>query len=146
MPWVEALSNPQDFAALHPQSGRVVERTHIQLVLINLMRNAAAAMVESGRRGGEVRTSRLDDEVVEIAVVEIAVADSGPGLSREVANHLLEPFISTKRIGMGLGPSICRSIVESHGGKLWTRPDLGGGATFRFIQAALPLEGASRAF
>lgn len=124
-----------------PGASRVlVNRIQIQQVLINLMRNAVEAMAASDRRELEVKTSLVDDETV-----EIAVADSGPGLSREVANHLFEPFISTKRNGMGLGLSICRSIVEWHGGKLWVRPDAGSGTTFCFTVATVPIEGESRA-
>jgi PAS domain S-box-containing protein len=123
-----------------PSASRVlVDRTQIQQVLINLMRNAVEAMATSDRRELEVKTSRLDDETV-----EIAVADSGPGLPREVADHLFEPFISTKHSGMGLGLSICRSIVEAHGGKLWTSPDPDGGTIFRFTLATLSTEGESR--
>jgi PAS domain S-box-containing protein len=118
----------------------LVDRTQIQQVLINLMRNAVEAMATSDRRELEVKTSRLDDKTV-----EIAVADSGPGLPREVADHLFEPFISTKQGGMGLGLSICRSIVEAHGGKLWTSPDPGGGTTFHFTLATLSIGGESRA-
>jgi len=62
-----------------------------------------------------------------------------------VADHLFEPFISTKQGGMGLGLSICRSIVEAHGGKLWTSPDPDGGTIFRFTLTALSTEGESRA-
>jgi PAS domain S-box-containing protein len=123
-----------------PGASRVlVDRTQIQQVLINLMRNAVEAMATSDRRELEVKTLVLDDEIIEIAVV-----DTGPGLSREVVDHLFEPFISTKRHGMGLGLSICRSIVEAHGGKLWAASASGGGTVFRFTLAAVPAEGESR--
>jgi PAS domain S-box-containing protein len=117
----------------------LVDRTQIQQVLINLMRNAVEAMAASARRELEVKTSLLDDDTVEIAVV-----DSGPGLPCEVADHLFEPFVSTKRGGMGLGLSICRSIVEAHGGKLRTRPDPRGGTIFCFTLAAATAEGEIR--
>jgi signal transduction histidine kinase len=74
----------------------------------------------------EVGTRRLDDEGT-----EITVADRGPGLSEEIIEHLFEPFHTTKRDGMGLGLSICRTIVETHGGKLRHEPNPGGGAVFR---------------
>jgi two-component system sensor kinase FixL len=67
--------------------------------------------------------------------VEVAVADTGPGLVPEVAGRLFEPFVSTKPEGMGVGLAICRSIVEAHGGRLWAEPNPGGGTVFRF---ALP--------
>jgi len=124
-----------------PHASRVlVDRTQIQQVLINLMRNAVEAMAVSDRREIEVKTRLLDDETI-----EIAVADSGPGLSPEVAAHLFEPFISTKRNGMGLGLSICRSIVEAHGGRLRANPGPDGGTIFSFTLAALPAEGEGRA-
>ena len=116
----------------------LVDRTQIQQVLINLMRNAVEAMAASARRELEVKTSLLDDDTVEIAVV-----DSGPGLPCAVADHLFEPFVSTKRGGMGLGLSICRSIVEAHGGKLRTRPDPRGG-TICFTLAAATADGEIR--
>jgi signal transduction histidine kinase len=65
-------------------------------------------------------------------MIEIAVLDSGPGISAEVAMHLFEPFVSTKHDGMGLGLSICRSIVEAHGGELWSEVNSAGGTIFRF--------------
>ena len=124
-----------------PRASRVlVNRIQIQQVLINLMRNAVEAMAASERCDLEVKTSLLDDETI-----EISVADSGPGLSPEVANHLFEPFISTKRHGMGLGLSICRSIVEANGGELRIRPNPSGGAIFCFTLASVPLEEGTRA-
>jgi CheY-like chemotaxis protein len=81
------------------------------------MRNAVGAMAASDRRELEVKTCLFDDETV-----EIAVADSGPGLPSAVADHLFEPFVTTKRNGMGLGLSICRSIIEAHGGRLRANP------------------------
>jgi signal transduction histidine kinase len=65
-------------------------------------------------------------------MIEISVADDGPGLTPEVAGQLFEPFVSSKHDGMGLGLSICRSIVESHGGTLHYEPNPKGGTIFRF--------------
>jgi two-component system, LuxR family, sensor kinase FixL len=70
--------------------------------------------------------------------VEVAVADSGPGIPKEVLTHLFQPFVSTKPNGMGLGLSICHSIVEAHGGRLESEPNPGGGTIFRFTLAAAP--------
>ena len=106
-------------------------RIQVQQILVNLMRNALEAMAKSKRRELQVTTALLDEETV-----EIAVADTGPGLAKDVAEHLFEPFVSTKREGMGLGLSICRSIVEAHGGKLRGEPNPGGGTIFRFTLAA----------
>jgi signal transduction histidine kinase len=80
-----------------------------------------------------VATVRLDD-----GSIEIAVADRGSGLPDEIAEHLFEPFHTTKRGGMGLGLSICRSIIEAHGGKLQYQPNDGGGAIFRVTLPVTP--------
>jgi PAS domain S-box-containing protein len=122
------------FDPLAPRA--VVDRIQIQQVLINLMRNALEALADSDRRILEVRTRMLDGKTV-----EIAIADSGPGLTKCVADRLFEPFVSTKRNGMGLGLSICRSIVEAHGGQLRAGPGPDGGTTFRFTVAAAPADG-----
>jgi two-component system sensor kinase FixL len=78
------------------------------------------------------RLLRLTTRLLDGDLVEIAVEDSGAGISAEVAMQLFEPFISTKRDGMGLGLSICRSIVVAHGGELRSEPNLAGGTIFRF--------------
>jgi two-component system sensor kinase FixL len=62
----------------------------------------------------------------------VSVADTGTGLAREVAEQLFQPFITTKKHGMGVGLSICRTIVEAHGGKIWAESKPGQGTAFRF--------------
>jgi two-component system sensor kinase FixL len=64
--------------------------------------------------------------------VEISVADSGPGIAPEIASQLFQPFVTTKPLGMGVGLSISRSIVESHGGQIKCEPNASGGTVFRF--------------
>ena len=66
----------------------------------------------------------------------VSISDTGPGVAPEMAEHLFAPFRSTKTDGMGVGLSICRRIVEAHGGTLWLEQPPGSGATFRFT---LPL-------
>jgi PAS domain S-box-containing protein len=110
-------------------------RIQLQQVMLNLIRNAHEASVESEWRELDVATSRLDDESI-----EIAVADRGSGLPDDIAEHLFEPFHTTKSNGMGLGLSICLSIVEAHGGKLRYEPNCGGGAIFR-VTLPVPSEG-----
>ncbi len=75
----------------------------------------------------------------DVGGVLVAVRDSGPGLSPASFERLFDAFYTTKAEGMGMGLSICRSIVESHGGRIWASPDFGQGATFQFT---LPLPGA----
>lgn len=105
----------------------------IQQVVINLARNAMEAMdgCAPERRRLTVRTGEFSGKLV-----EIAIADSGPGLPAEVRGDLFEPFVTTKSDGMGIGLSICRSIVVAHGGTLTAESTDGVGTTFRFT---LPL-------
>jgi C4-dicarboxylate-specific signal transduction histidine kinase len=105
----------------------LVDRIQIQQVIVNLIRNAIEAMANSERR-----ELTLTASLSNVTNVEISVADSGPGVSEHVAPRLFQPFVSTKRQNMGLGLSICRSIVEEHGGQLWHESREGGGAVFRF--------------
>lgn len=109
-------------------------RIQLQQVMLNLIRNAHEALAESAWRELDVATARLDDESI-----EIVVADNGSGVPDEIAEHLFEPFHTTKSNGMGLGLSICRSIVEAHGGKLRYEPNSGRGAIFR-VTLPIPLE------
>ncbi len=122
-------------ARLDPEAPYVLgNRIEIQQVLINLMRNSLEAMAGVDRRElGVTTTLRRPD------LVEFAVADTGPGIDPDVADRIFEPFVTTKRCGMGMGLSICRSIIESHGGCLEFEPNPGGGALFRFtLPAASP--------
>ena len=120
---------------LDPEAPHVVgNRIDIQQVLINLMRNSLEAMVGADRRELDLTTTLRRPDLV-----EFAVADSGPGIAHDVADRIFEPFVTTKRNGMGMGLSICRSIIESHGGRLEFEPNPEGGALFRFtLPAVLP--------
>ena len=108
--------------------GRViVDKIQIQQVALNLIRNAIDAMVEAPRRQLEIRV-RADD----LRNIRISVADTGPGLDPQVRERLFQPFVTTKAAGMGVGLSICRTIVEAHGGRIWAEDNKGGGAVFSF--------------
>ena len=111
-----------------PDAVRIfVDRVQIQQVVINLVRNAVEAMSAS-----PVRRLRISTAVEDPHLVRVSVCDTGPGLAREVADHLFRAFLSTKQDGMGLGLSICRTIVEAHGGRIWADSAVGGGTCFRF--------------
>ena len=112
----------------------VANRIEIQQVLINLMRNALEAMAGMDRRKLWVTTTLRRPDLV-----EFAVADSGPGIAADMAERIFEPFVTTKRDGMGIGLSICRSIIEAHGSHLQFEPNLDGGTIFHFtLPAVLP--------
>ena len=105
----------------------LVDRTQIQQVLFNLIRNAIEAMV-----GSEFRVLSLTAALFNEGSMKVSIGDSGPGISYDVALYLFQPFVTTKRHGMGLGLSICRSIVEAHGGRLWHEDQPSGGTIFHF--------------
>jgi two-component system, LuxR family, sensor kinase FixL len=106
----------------------VADRIQIQQVLVNLIRNAIEVMLDvSGPRALDIETRAVSD-----GMVQISVADTGSGLAPEVARHLFQPFVTTKQKGMGLGLSICRTIVEAHGGKIWVESRPVGGTNFHF--------------
>lgn len=110
-----------------------VDRIQVQQVLVNLIRNAIEAMADCERRELLLTAATLEG-----IFVEITVADTGPGLARNITSRLFEPFVTSKRQGMGLGLSICRSIIEAQGGRLWHEPRLGSGTIFRFTVPSLP--------
>ena len=102
----------------------LIDRIQIGQVIINLVRNAVEAMEATEHRELIVATRSV------AGFVEIAVTDSGPGIAAEVADRLFQPFVTTKAAGLGLGLSICREIVEAHGGQLTASPAAAGGAVF----------------
>ena len=114
----------------------LADKVQIQQVLLNLVRNAIDAMIESDRRELTIYTTPGDDDMV-----TVNVADTGSGIAPEVSAQLFQPFMTTKRHGMGVGLSISRTIVEGHGGKIWAERNPGGGTIFRFtLRAAMARE------
>jgi len=107
------------------------DRVRLQQVMLNLIINAIQAM--SGLTDS-IRELRISTESTK-EEVRVAVRDTGPGLSADNLQQLFEPFFTTKPSGMGMGLSICRTIVEEHGGRLWANENEPQGALFQF---ALP--------
>ena len=104
-----------------------IDKVQVQQVLFNLMRNGIEAMQDQPRRELMVATKGAQG-----GMVEISVADTGPGIPDEVRSRLFQPFVTTKPTGMGVGLSVCQGIVELHGGRIWADDDIGGGTVFRF--------------
>jgi two-component system sensor kinase FixL len=113
----------------------LADKVQIQQVLLNLIRNAIEAMEETDKRELIVSTALAQDNLV-----AISVADTGTGLAPEVVAQLFQPFITTKRHGMGVGLSISRTIIEAHGGSIVPRPNPGGGTVFSFTLPAVSRE------
>jgi len=124
------------------------DAVQVQQVILNLLRNAWEAMGEGseGERRITVRTRVVEDGEVRDGEVEVAVSDTGRGLTAAERERLFEPFYTTKESGMGLGLPICHSIVAAHGGRMWADAEPADretmtGATFRFT---LPVDDPER--
>jgi two-component system sensor kinase FixL len=104
-----------------------VDKVQVQQVLVNLIRNAVEAMQASERRDITIETTLDGDGLIRIGII-----DTGPGIAPEIMDRLFQPFVTTKPQGMGVGLSLCRAIIEAHGGRLWAEPNPDGGAIFRF--------------
>jgi two-component system, LuxR family, sensor kinase FixL len=134
---VEAKQNEVEIRArIDPDLPPVLaDRIQIEQVLLNLIRNAIDGIVtaNSSRRTIVIGARRKSS-----SAIEVTVADSGPGVPDELTGKLFDPFVTTKPLGMGLGLAISRSIVESHGGRLWMARNAASGAIFAFD---LPTDG-----
>jgi len=106
------------------------DRVQLQQVLINLIMNGVQAMASISDRPKQMRIATA---MFDAQHALVSVADSGIGISRENADKLFEAFFTTRSDGMGIGLSICRSIVEAHGGRIWAESPLAGGAVLQFI-------------
>jgi C4-dicarboxylate-specific signal transduction histidine kinase len=109
------------------------ERVELQQVILNLVLNALEAMSEIGEGPREVL---ITTGKTESGGVLVAVSDSGPGLAPSALEHLFEAFHTTKSNGLGLGLSICRSIIEGRGGRLWASANSPRGTVFQFTLPA----------
>jgi signal transduction histidine kinase len=129
------------FVTIHPELDEHVpdilaDRVQLQQVFMNLMLNAIEAMMEAG---GELTIrSGLNPE----GQLLTSISDTGVGLPAENSERIFDAFHTTKPQGTGMGLAVTRSIVESHGGRIWATRNQGAGATFHFT---LPVEAEARA-
>jgi PAS domain S-box-containing protein len=113
------------------------DRVQLQQVIINLSMNGIQAMANIADRPRELLIRSKQDEADQVVV---AVQDLGSGIDPEIADKLFSPFLTTKPNGMGMGLSICRSIIEAHGGRVWAARNSGPGTTFNFtLETCVPL-------
>ena len=105
----------------------VVDKVQVQQVALNLIRNAVEAMEGLDRRELTISVKARDTEMA-----LFSISDTGSGMDPEVSKRLFQPFVTTKANGMGVGLSICRTIIEAHGGHIWAAGNNGGGTIFNF--------------
>ena len=105
------------------------DRVPVQQVIMNLIMNAADAMSSVTDRP---RVLRIESKVDDKGSILVTVSDSGHGIDEAIRNRIFDPLFTTKPTGMGMGLSICRSIVEEHGGRLWISPNTPHGTDFQF--------------
>jgi hypothetical protein len=108
------------------------DRVQLQQVILNLILNAVEAM--SSVEG--IRELSICTEPTQSGGILVAVRDSGPGIEPERLDQIFKPFYTTKTSGLGMGLSICRSIIDAHGGRLWTEANQPRGAVFQFTMPA----------
>ena len=121
---------------LDPSADQVlVDRIQIQQVLVNLIRNAIDAMIDAPLKSLTVRSATGSGPFI-----TVSVEDTGSGISEQVESQLFQPFVTSKETGMGIGLSICRTIVEGHGGRIWFEHAASGGTVFHFTIPAAERE------
>ena len=119
----------------------MIDRVQIQQVVANLVRNAVEAMEENAQRSLSIVTRRLEHDMI-----QISVTDNGPGVGPDIRERLFQPFVTSKAAGMGVGLSLCRAIVEAHGGVLWVEDAPGGRRRLPLHRANAEANGLKRPF
>jgi C4-dicarboxylate-specific signal transduction histidine kinase len=114
------------------------DRVQLQQVLLNLIMNGVEAMRAVTERP---KILAITSEPVEPSGVLMAIEDAGTGLDPATADRIFDPFFTTKSDGLGMGLSICRSIIDAHGGRLWVSPGVRCGTVFRFTVPGVPIKG-----
>jgi PAS domain S-box-containing protein len=122
-----------DFDLPHESPKVLVSRVQIQQVLLNLVRNAMEAMHDVEHRCLTIKAEMVDSGTA----VQLSVKDTGSGIASSILEKLFTPFTTTKKTGMGVGLSICRTIIEAHGGKIWAESAPGEGTAFHFTVKAV---------
>jgi signal transduction histidine kinase len=110
----------------------------LQQVLLNLIKNGAEAMSAITDRA---KMLEIKGQITESGEALIVVEDNGPGLDPMIADRIFERFFTTKQTGMGMGLSICRSIIEAHGGRLWASERSPHGTAFQFTVRTVSADG-----
>jgi two-component system sensor kinase FixL len=122
---------------IHPMASMVkIDKAQIHQVLFQILSNAIEAMENRSQRELALRTRPADG-----GMLEISIADRGPGLPDEVRRKLFQPFVTTKPTGLGVGLWVCQAIVQAHGGRIWAEDNQGGGSVFKFTVQAGTSEG-----
>jgi two-component system sensor kinase FixL len=122
---------------IHPMASMVkIDKAQIHQVLFQILSNAIEAMENRSQRELALRTRPADG-----GMLEISIADRGPGLPNEVRRKLFQPFVTTKPTGLGVGLWVCQAIVQAHGGRIWAEDNQGGGSVFKFTVQAGTSEG-----
>jgi signal transduction histidine kinase len=143
---VLALMDPQaeahgcriDYRVTAPIPIVLADALQVQLVMVNLLRNAIEAVASDAQRGGASISVAVGEAAD--AMVEVSVTDSGPGVPADEVEDIFESLYSTKEAGMGVGLATCRTIIEAHGGRIWCTPNPAGGAIFHFTIPAAKAE------
>lgn len=117
----------------------LIDKVQIQQVIFNIIRNSVEAMSDNPPPRDIILTTALVND----DTAQITISDSGPGLAPKVQAQLFQPFVTTKERGMGLGLSICRTIVEAHSGRLWATPNPRRGVAFHIALPTADITGAA---